>query len=253
MRQLALLSAVVIIAIASGCGGNTGGDPAVGKKRHQEADTGFTGTRTMVRNNVKMKEITYKNGIREGMTRTYTKGGLLEQEIPYSGDKRNGDARWYYPEGQVFRLTPFVNDTIHGDQIQYYKNGNVRARITFIENNRKPGIEEYTMNGEKITNYPEITYRVVDDYAERGLYKIFVEMDDLSENVKYYRGDYVNGLVVMDSLKPTLQTATTGYLDLRKSEKPGADSAVVIASYLTPSGNRLYYRIAIPLPYKDLN
>ena len=109
------------------------------------------------------------------------------------------------------------------------------------------------MSGEKVTDYPGITYRSNDQYEERGMYKFFIEMTNLAENVKYFRGDLVNGLVDMDSLKPLLQTATTGYLDLVKTQGHRADSVVVVASYLTNFGNRLYYRLAIPLPYKDLN
>ncbi len=85
------------------------------------------------------------------------------------------------------------------------------------------------------------------------MYKFFIEFTDMAENVKYYRGDYVNSLVDMDSLALLLQTATTGYLDLQKTPGHRADSVVVIASYLTQYGNRLYYRLALPLPYKDLN
>ena len=109
------------------------------------------------------------------------------------------------------------------------------------------------MSGEKVTNYPEVRYRVNDRYEERGLYKIFIEFSDMAENGKFYRGDLVNGLVDIDSLTLLLQTATTGYLDMQKTPGHSADSVVVIASYLTQFGNRLYYRLAIPLPYKDLN
>jgi hypothetical protein len=129
----------------------------------------------------------------------------------------------------------------------------VKAKIDFTDGKRHPGLEEYTMNGEKVTSYPGIRYHANDRYEERGLYKIFIEMTDMAENVKYYRGDLVNGLVDMDSLKPLLQTATTGYLDLQKTTGHKADSVVVVASYLTGFGNRLYYRLSIPLPFKDLN
>jgi hypothetical protein len=57
----------------------------------------------------------------------------------------------------------------------------------------------------------------------------------------------------MDSLVPLNQTATTRYLDQKKTPAHKADSVVVVASYLTQFGNRLYYRLVIPLPYKDLN
>jgi hypothetical protein len=178
---------------------------------------------------------------------------VIEQEIPYADGKKNGEARWYYPDSKLFRVTPYVNDTIHGSQIQYYKSGRVKAKIDYAEGKRLPGLEEYTMSGEKVTDYPGITYRSNDQYEERGMYKFFIEMTNLAENVKYFRGDLVNGLVDMDSLKPLLQTATTGYLDLVKTQGHRADSVVVVASYLTNFGNRLYYRLAIPLPYKDLN
>ncbi len=253
MKQFTLLTAAIIMIRASACGGGAGQEGSGRKKDVQVADTGYTGIKNYVRDNVKLREVTYKNGIREGMTRTFYKGGQLEQEIPYSGDSKNGEAKWFYPDGKVFRVTPYVNDTIHGDQVQYYKNGGVKARLRYTDGRRHPGLEEFLMSGEKVTGYPAIRYRVNDRYAERGLYKIFIEFDDMAENVKFYRGDYVNGLVDLDSLSPLLQTATTGYLDLQKKPGHHADSVVVIGSYLTQFGNRLYYRQAIRLPYKDLN
>jgi len=253
MKQLTLLTAAIIMILASACGGGAGQEGSGRKKDVQEADTGYTGIKNYIKDNIKLKEVTYKNGIREGMTRTFYKGGQLEQEIPYSGDSKNGEAKWFYTDGKLFRTTPFVNDTIHGDQVQYYKNGGVKARLSYTDGKRHPSLEEFLMSGEKVTDYPALRYRVNDRYAERGLYKIFVEFDNMAENGKFYRGDYINGLVDLDSLNPMLQTVTTGYLDLQKRPGHKADSVVVIASYLTQFGNRLYYRLAIPLPYKDLN
>ncbi len=253
MQKLTAITVTLIMLIAASCGGGTGDTGGRNKKSGHVPDTGYTGIRNYIRNDVKVKEEEYKNGVKSGMTRTFYKGGVIEQEILYADGKKNGEARWYYPDSKLFRVTPYVNDTIHGSQIQYYKSGRVKARIDYVDGKRLPGLEEYTMNGEKVTGYPGIIYRSNDRYGERGMYKLFIEMTDLSENVKYFRGDLVNGLVDMDSLKPLLQTATTGYLDLLKTPGHKADSVVVVASYLTGFGNRIYYRLAIPLPYKDLN
>jgi len=253
MKQFSAITAIVIVILAASCGGGTGDTGGGRKKSGHVPDTGYTGVRNYIRDNVKIREVEFRNGIKEGMTRTYYKGGVIEQEIPYVADKKNGEAKWYYPDSKLFRVTPYVNDTIHGSQIQYYKSGRVKAKIDFTDGKRHPGLEEYTMNGERVTSYPGIRYHANDRYEERGLYKIFIEMTDMAENVKYYRGDLVNGLVDMDSLKPLLQTATTGYLDLQKTMGHKADSVVVVASYLTGFGNRLYYRLSIPLPFKDLN
>lgn len=242
---------VLLVAAFSCTGGNRaeGG----GQKEKQAADTGYTGIKTIMRGGVKVKEVHYTNGIREGLTRTFYKGGVTEQEIPYSDDARNGEAKWFYPDSKLFRVTPYENDTINGDQIQYYKSGRVKARINYVNGVRSPLLDEYAMSGVKVTEYPELTFKVIDKYREKGVYKIYLEMSNLTENVNYYRGDFVNGLVDLSVCKPLLQSATTGYLDMIKGDSTGADSVVVIAAYLTNFGNRLYYRIAIPLPYKDLN
>ena len=253
MNQLTTIAIALIMIITASCGGGTGDAGGGKKKSGHEADTGYTGTRNYTKNDVIVKEVEFRNGVREGLTRTFYQGGVVEQEIPYSGGKKNGEARWYYPDSKLFRITPYVNDTIHGSQIQYYKSGRVKAKLDYMNGKRLPGLEEYNMNGEKVTSYPEIVYNANDRYKERGMYKLFIEMTDLSENVKYYRGDLVDGLVDLDSVTPLLQTTTTGYLDLQKKEGHHADSVVVLASYLTGYGNRLYYRLAIPLPYKDLN
>lgn len=247
-----LISGILMLAfvLAVSCSG--GRSDQGGKPKH-ERDTGYTGTRSYIKNDVKFKEVEFKNGVRQGMTRTFYKGGMLEQEIPYVDGRKNGAAKWYYPDGKLFRTTPYVNDTISGSQVQYYKNGNVKAKLDYVDGKRVPGVEEYMMDGKKVDNYPSLKYRVSDQYEARGVYKLFIEMSDLSENVKYYRGDLTDGLVDMNVLVPLMQTATTGYLDLKKTEGHQADSVSVVASYLTGFGNRLYYRLAIPLPYKDLN
>lgn len=252
MRTLAeILLTLLIVATASCSGPGASGE---GKKRARHvADTGYTGIENVYKDNIKVKEVEYKNGVRDGVTRIFYKGGVLEQEIFYSAGKKDGTAKWYYPDGKLFRTTPYVNDTINGSQIQYYKSGKIKARLDYVNGLRVPGLEENTINGIRITDYPGVTYRVSDEIASKGVFKIFVEMSDMSENVKFYRGDFTDGLMDLTKVTPLLQNATTGYLDLKRSAGQNADSVIIIASYLTNYGNRLYLRLAVPLPYKDLN
>jgi antitoxin component YwqK of YwqJK toxin-antitoxin module len=254
MKPVVTFFMTIMILVAFSCTGGSSGDGSERKsKARHAADTGFTGTRSYTKGGLIVKEVRYSNGIREGLTKTFYRGGATEQEIMYSDNARNGEAKWFYPDGKLFRVTPYENDTINGAQVQYYKNGNIKARINYINGIRVPQLEEFAMSGAKITDYPTVTYRVNDIYNSKGVYKVFIEMSDLTENVKYYRGDFVDGLVDLSVCNPLLQTATTGYLDLKKSEGTSADSVTVIAAYLTGYGNRIYYRLAIPLPYKDLN
>lgn len=241
------------LLFAISCGGGTGeGRSRKAGSRH-EPDTGYTGTKSYFKGDVKVREVTFENGIRSGLTRTFYQGGVTEQEIMYSEGKKNGEAKWFYPDRKLFRITPYLNDTINGSQIQYYKSERVKAKLDYVDGKRHPGLEEYTMSGSRVTDYPGVTFRAVDEYREKGVYKLFIEMTDKSENVNYYRGDFTGGLVDLSVCQPLLQTATTGYLDLKRTMGHNADSVVVLAAYLTTYGNRLYYRLAIPLPYKDLN
>jgi hypothetical protein len=253
MKQIAsfLMTLTFLIAVSCGSGtGNTGGEKKMGK---HEADTGYSGVKSYFKDDVKVKEVAFENGIRQGLSRSFSKGGVLEQEIMYVDGKKSGEAKWYYPDGKLFRVTPYVNDTISGSQIQYYKSGRVKAKLDYLDGRRLPGLEEFNMSGEKVTGYPTVQYRIEDLYNEKGVCKLFIEMSDMAENVKYYRGDFTDGMVDLTVLKPLLQTATTGYLDMKKTPGYSADSVTVVAAYLTGFGNRLYYRLSIPLPYKDLN
>ena len=251
-KIIIILMSALLVSLASCNGGRGDGGQGEDRKKHQ-ADTGFTGIKNYFKGDLKVKEAEYSNGIRNGMTRTFYMGGVTEQEIMYRNGVKEGESKWYYPDGKLFRVTPYLNDTINGSQIQYYKSGRVKAKLDYVNGMRVPGLEEYTINGVRITDYPVVSYHVTDDYMEKGTYKIFIEMSDKAENVHYYRGDFVNGLVDLSSCTELLQTATTGYLTLKKGAVTGADSVVVIASYLTKYGNRLYYRLAVPVPYKDLN
>lgn len=254
MKKILNLLLLTAIVVSVACTGNTPHEKGeqAGKERHK-GDTGYTGIKNYFSGEYKVKDVEFKNGIKDGVTHTYYKGGIVKNEILYKNNVKNGDSKWYYPDGKLFRVTPYLNDTINGSQIQYYKSGKVKAKIDYVDGRRVPVLSEYDIYGIKVTDYPKITYRVVDNYKTNGVYKIFIEMSDLSENVKYYKGDYVNGLVDLSACTPLLQNATTGYLDLKKGTANAADSIPFIAGYLTTYGNRLYYRIAVPVPYKDLN
>ena len=74
-------------------------------------DTGFTGIKNMMSNGILVREVSYKNGVRNGETKTYH-GGYLYQTFWYENDLRQDSGKWYYNTGQVFRSTPYVN-TVH--------------------------------------------------------------------------------------------------------------------------------------------
>lgn len=245
---------VLLLLIMAGCGGR-----GSSKKNQDTAidttsvpDTGFTGIKQYFSQEVLVKEATFKNGILHGETKTYYRGGQLNQTFWYENGMREDSARKYYLEGQVFRSTPYRHDTVHGTQVQYYRSGSVRARLNFYKGLRTPELEEYDRNGRLQKNYPEIVYSVNDNYSASGKVRINLGISDEKRRVKFYRGEFTNGVfdTAVCKLIPAINDLT--FIDLRKSGTPQSDYVDVIAAIVTDFGNNYLTYKKIPLPYNDL-
>ncbi len=247
-------SFLLLLLIMAGCGGKESSrkilDAAIDTL--QVPDTGFTGIKQYFSQEVLIKESTFKNGILHGETKTYYRGGQLNQTFWYENGIREDSAKKYYLEGQVFRSTPYVHDTIHGTQIQYYRSGSVRARLNFIKGMRAPGLEEYDRNGRLQKNYPEIVFSIDDNYSASGKVRVNLGISDEKRNVKFYRGEFYNGVfdTTICKLLPSVNGKT--FIDLGKSGAPQSDHVGVIAAIVTDYGNNYLTYKKIPLPYNDL-
>ena len=164
-------------------------------------DTGFTGIRQYFSGEKLVKEVTFHNGVREGVMKTFYAEGNVRQTFMYKNGVREDTARWLYEDGKVFRETLYKNDTMNGDQTQYYKTGKVRAVLSYINGARTPDLVEYSANGKVVTDYPELIYKIKDDYNTTGQYKINLELSERTVKVRFFRGEFTNG--VFDSLKVT--------------------------------------------------
>jgi hypothetical protein len=216
------------------------------------ADTGYTGIKQYTNGPNMIKEVTFKNGIREGLMKSFYKSGRVRQTFWYHNGLREDSARWLYEEGQVFRTTPYKNDTIDGIQKQYYRNGRLKAKLGFSKGFRTTYLEEFTPEGKIVKGYPELVATISDQYKTRGIYRISLELSNKSSYVKFYRGEFTNG--VFDSTRCKRIDAINGvaFLDLRKTGSPKAGSVSVIAQVLTNFNNNYLIYKKIELPYNDL-
>lgn len=215
-------------------------------------DTGYTGIKKYYSGKLLVKEVTFKNGVRDGEMKTYYQGGQLYQTFWYKNGLREDSARWYYLEGQVFRSTPYKHDTVDGIQKQYYRNGKLKAKIYYVKGKRSPLLEEYTLERKLVGNYPDINYTINDNYKAGGKVRINLELTDKQKKVRFYRGEFTNG--VFDSVKCIRLKPIGGknFLDLKKTGTPQKDYVGVIAVILTDFGNNFISYKKIDLPYQDL-
>lgn len=216
------------------------------------ADTGYTGIKQYFSSNRMVKEVTFKNGIRQGLMKTYYANGLLYQTFWYENGVRQDTAKWYFEDGRVFRSTPFKNDSADGIQTQYYRTGSVRAKLSYVNGIRTPYLEEFTSDGKKITDYPDLVIRTKDDYNQNGTYKIFLELTNKTIKATYYKGEYIDGLYYPKKYVKLNNSETTGYLELKKSGNSGNNYVGIIAEISTAIGNKYLVYKKIDLPHNDL-
>ena len=255
--KLFYASLVVILALMlnSGCKGK--GGPGKNTDRGNDttsaSDTGFTGIKQYMSSGHVAMETTFKNGVKEGLTKTYYVSGKLRGTLWYENGLREDTSKWFFEEGQLFRTTPYKRDTVDGIQKQYFRNGKLKAVIGYKKGFRTFEFEEYDMEGRRIGNYPDLVVLTKDDYSSNGAFTISLGLSDKSTKVKYFRGDFGNGLFDSTRCVRIKTIDGIGTLDLKKTGTPQSGSVEVLAAIMTFYGNNYLVYKKIELPYKDLN
>ena len=245
---------VLAIFIIAGCNGK-----GKAKKESKSVsdtitvpDTGWTGIKQYRSGKLLVKEVTFKNGVREGPMKSFYQTGEVRQTFWYKNDLREDSAKWYYLEGQLFRSTPYKRDTIDGIQKQYYRSGRLKAKLGFSRGLRTTYLQEFTPEGKLVGGYPTLVVNVRDDYKVKGIYRITLELSDKSTKVRYWSGELSNGLFDTAHCKKINTIKGIGTLDLKKTGSPKSDYAGIIAEILTNFGNNNLVYKKIELPYNDL-
>jgi hypothetical protein len=252
--SIPVFAVIILFALASGCG-NKGQQKVEAAKNDTStvADTGYTGIKQYLSGTFVSYEVTFRNGVREGLMKTYYPTGKIRTTFWYEKGLREDTAKWYYEDGTtIFRKTPFRGDSINGIQTQYYKSGKVKARLEFVNGLRKPFLEEFTMDGKKITAYPEIVVKKTDEYSKNGSYTISLSVNKPDVKVSFYRGGFIDGLFDPKKCISLNTTPFAGSLQLKKSGTAGDSFVGVIAEINTLYGNKLLVYKKIDLPYNDL-
>ena len=253
IQAISAALAITILAMAGCRGGGPGKETEAANDTISVPDTGYTGIKQYTSGNRIIRETSFKNGVRHGLSKTFYSGGQLYQTFWYENGLRQDSSRYYYLEGQLFRTTAYRNDTIHGIQKQYYRTGELKAKIGYDRGMRTPFLEEYSHRGVLIKEYPEIVAVISDEYSTKGLYRITLELSDKGERVKFNTGEFINQRFDTAYVKPLNTTDGRAVINLKKSAQAGKDYLGIIAEITTPFGNRLLAFKRIDLPYNDLN
>lgn len=200
-----------------------------------------------------VKEVTFKNGVRNGICRNYYDDGRLRSTIWYENGLKEDTAKWYYREGMLFRATPYKNDKLHGIQTKYYKTGRVQATLPYRDGLRLQGLKEYLPYGGEPEKYPAIehTIREMTD-TPSGEVKVFTKLSNESTNVRFYRGSLIDGAFDPDKCQDITTSSGMGFVDLKPNAEKGKGYVDIIGVYITRFGNKKIITTSIKLPYNNL-
>ncbi len=250
----ATLLSISMISFLSGCN-----PKAPAKKEIQAAtdsvtvpDTGFTGIKQYMSGKTLIKEVTFKNGVREGLMKAFYQTGEVRQTFWYEKGLREDSSMWYYMEGQIFRATPYKRDTIDGIQKQYYRTGRLKANLGYSKGFRTTFLEEYTPDGKLVSGYPQVVFKITDEYQKKGIVRVALELSNQSTNVRYWRGELSKGVFDTVQCKRIKMVKGICSVDLKKTSTSQPSYLGIIAEILTPFGNNYLVYKKIDLPYNDL-
>lgn len=253
LHNSVLLILTVVILAACNSKKPVNKEPVPAADTVSVTDTGYTGIKRYMSGKYLVKEVTFKNGVRQGLMKAFYETGEVRQTFWYDKGFREDSSTWYYMEGQKFRITPYKKDTIDGIQRQYYRTGELKARIGYSKGLRTTLFEEFTKDGKIVNGYPTLIVKTTDEYKTRSKYTISLELSDKNYGVKFFKGDLSNGLFDTAHVTPIkLVKGTTGILELKKTSSSRPDYVGVIAEILTNFGNNYLVYKKIDLPYNDL-
>jgi hypothetical protein len=228
------------ILLITSCGGKrtVKNDPQSEIDTNAVADTGFTGIKQYMSNRYLVKEVTFKDGVREGLMKSFYMSGRLRQTFWYVNGLREDSAKWYYEEGQLFRSTPYLRDTVDGVQIQYYRDGRIKAKIGYKKGLRTPFFEEYDQSSKLVRGYPQIVLSKIDNIGTKGTYRITLMLSDKSTKVRFYHGDFSDNVFDTTKCERINTIKGIGTLDFKITGFEKTASVGIIADILTNFGNK---------------
>lgn len=109
--------------------------------------------------------VTYKNGLKDGVSVLYFKSGVVMDSLTYTADKLNGVRTQYYDNGQKLAVIGYKNGVPDGEYISYFDTGEIDREGNYVEGKREGvwkihkadgTIEEYKFKAGKCKKYEDM-------------------------------------------------------------------------------------------------
>jgi hypothetical protein len=184
--------------------------------------------------------VTYKDGVKDGVSYSYYPSGQVNLELTYANGLRTGQSKRYYENGKLYQTTEYANNVQHGYQKKYRENGDPMSEAKFEKDEPCLGLKEYLLDKSLKKNFPTININPVDELASKGRYILKISMSDKAKKVKFYEGKLTTGGCLHDGLDYIRLDERTGVAELVYNLPPGGflmKELNIIARVRTLQGN----------------
>ena len=176
--------------------------------------------------------ISYKDGVRHGLTQDFYVSGKLRSDIMYINGVKNGDAIFYYGDGLTpYRVNNYVNGKREGLQRKYHKNGELLSELEYYNDHPGIGLVEYSKAGRKKSLGLKI---IAEEKKSRGKKILRVHLSNDSQKVDFFVGKLTNEKYLNDQLRTINIGKGFGEIDLSKYK---GQEINIIAKYETRFSN----------------
>ncbi|MCF8374350.1 MAG: hypothetical protein K9H64_22195 [Bacteroidales bacterium] len=181
------------------------------------------------------------DGKRHGACYNYYANGKVNAVIPYDHGQKHGKAIWYFENGKVYEETIWKYGGKDSIQVRYHKSGNLMAQIPYHQNERIPGLVEYTEDGKQKTR-PSIIISEKNTSLLDRKYKLSFKLSNDSRKVKFFILDdsYLYKKYPLKTEKGIAHHELSIHPDLGLMKK-----IVVMAEHTTRFGNSMFLKDSI--------
>ena len=206
LQHLLRLSVIICLSLFISCESSSTDSSTSSTKEKAKTVKKNTGIKKNYRKNGSLlSEISYVDGLKDGLAINYYENGNVQLKIDYKEGKMNGKHLYNYENGKLYKSSDYVDGELNGFVEYYREDGSLKIKIPYKDGEPGVGFQEYAMNGDvkKYLKNLDIVIREENTVALNDQYSLYFSLTDYSnvKDVYYYVGELTDGKYLNDDLE----------------------------------------------------
>jgi len=153
-------------------------------------------------------------------------------------------------QSNIMRMEfPYKNGKKYGLRKKYWENGRLQSQMTYVNGEPKADLIEYDKNGTKVTAYPELVIKQIDNISKSGKYILQAYFSSNPQKGTYYIGELNNG-VLENYTTPMRRNGKIGENVYTLRKLIGSSNEIsIIGKFKTGYNNLFIVEKSVKLPF----